>query len=217
MIASATRQGLAGLRRHPVSALTLWLLNLVLALAAGVPGFLALRSAHLPAAGGDALADGFQPGCLVDLVEMRRGSSVASPSPAVGVAFWASSSGAATGGALEVLMSRDDRLSPTALDAGPAVSSSASSAPGSSPAWPAPSWPPLLAGPILAVGGRLRRESGSEVLSNIVSLSGLAVAGLVFLLALLALDAARVRIVREDARRVLPMLRSGFAVVLSHP
>jgi hypothetical protein len=39
----------------------------------------------------------------------------------------------------------------------------------------------------------------------------------VILLALLALDAARVRIVREDARRVLPLLRSGFAVVLGHP
>ena len=41
--------------------------------------------------------------------------------------------------------------------------------------------------------------------------------GLVVLLALLALDAARVRIVREDARRVLPLLRAGFAVVLGHP
>jgi hypothetical protein len=39
----------------------------------------------------------------------------------------------------------------------------------------------------------------------------------VVLLALLALDAARVRIVREDPRRVLPLLRSGFAVVLGHP
>jgi hypothetical protein len=63
----------------------------------------------------------------------------------------------------------------------------------------------------------MRRESGAEVASLLVSLGGVLLAGLVVLLALLALDAARVRVVREDARRVLPLLRSGFAVVLGHP
>jgi hypothetical protein len=63
----------------------------------------------------------------------------------------------------------------------------------------------------------MRRESGQEVISSLVSLGGLAVAAVVVLLALLALDAARVRIVREDARRVLPLLRAGLGVVLGHP
>jgi hypothetical protein len=55
------------------------------------------------------------------------------------------------------------------------------------------------------------------VASLLVSLAAVLLAGLVVLLALLSLDAARIRIVREDARRVLPLLRSGFAVVLGHP
>jgi hypothetical protein len=75
----------------------------------------------------------------------------------------------------------------------------------------------LLAGPLFAVGGRLRRGSGAEIASHVVSLAAVLVAGLVVLLALLALDATRIRIVREDSRRVLPLLRSGFAVVLGHP
>jgi hypothetical protein len=75
----------------------------------------------------------------------------------------------------------------------------------------------LVAGPLFALGGHMRRESDAEVLSNLVSLGAVAVAALVILLALLALDAARIRIVREDARRVLTVVRSGFAVVLGHP
>jgi hypothetical protein len=63
----------------------------------------------------------------------------------------------------------------------------------------------------------MRRESGAEVPFFLVSFGAVAVAALVILLALLALDAARIRVVREDARRVLPLVRSGFAVVLRHP
>lgn len=218
MIATATREGLAALRRHPVLAVTIWLLNLVLALAAGLPGFFALRSAIglLPEA--DALANGFSMGVLVDLVEMRPGLLGGLALSALGVAFLGLLAGAAaTGGALEVMTSRDER--PFAHRFGRGAGRfffrflRAGLLAGLAGALVAA----LLAGPILTVGGRLRRESGSEALAHLVSLSGVVVAALVFLLALLALDAARVRIVREDARRVLPMLGSGFAVVLGHP
>ena len=219
MIANATRGGLAALRRCPRLAVALWLLNLALALAAGVPGFLALRSAISLLPEADALANGFSMGVLVDLVEMRPGLLGGLALSALGVAFLGLLAGAAaTGGALEVLMSEDDdrpfghrfgrgagrfflRFLRAGLLAGLAGALGAA----------------LLGGPLLGLGARLRRESGSEALSHLVSLSGFALAGLAFLLALLALDAARVRIVREDARRVLPMLRSGFAVVLGHP
>jgi hypothetical protein len=219
MIAKATLEGLAALRRHPRLAVALWLLNLALALAAGVPGFLALRSAISLLPEADALANGFSMGVLVDLVEMRPGLLGGLALSALGVAFLGLLAGAAaTGGALEVLMSEDDdrpfahrfgrgagrfflRFLRAGLLAGLAGALGAA----------------LLGGPLLGLGARLRRESGSEALSHLVSLSGFALAGLAFLLALLALDAARVRIVREDARRVLPMLRSGFAVVLGHP
>ena len=45
MIARATREGLAAAGRNPRLAATLWLVNLTLALAFGVPGWLGLRSA----------------------------------------------------------------------------------------------------------------------------------------------------------------------------
>ncbi|HEX9187614.1 MAG TPA: hypothetical protein VGB87_11105 [Vicinamibacteria bacterium] len=219
MIAHATRAGFAALSRHPRLGVALWLLNLVLALAAGVPGFLALKSAIglLPEA--DSLAGGFSLGVLVDLLEMRPGLLGGLALSAMGVAFLGLLAGAAaTGGALEVLSSEDDgrpfghrfgrgagRFFLRFLRAGILAGLAGALVAG------------LLGGPLLALGGRLRRESGSEALSLFASFSGLALAGLCVLLALLALDAARIRIVREDARRVLPMLRSGFAVVLGHP
>ena len=73
MILDATREGLGALRRAPRLAVVLWLVNLALALAAGVPGFLALRSAIGLLPGADALGDGFSLGVLVDLLELRPG------------------------------------------------------------------------------------------------------------------------------------------------
>lgn len=218
MIVTATREGLGALRRAPRLAVTLWLVNLTLALAAGVPGWLALRSAIGLLPGADALGDGFSLGVLLDLVEMRPGLLGGLFLSALGVASLGLVVGAAvTGGALEVLASRDDRPFGHRFGRGAGRFFSrflragilASLAGGLTAA--------LLAGPLLAVGGRLRRESGHEALSGLVWLAGLAVAALVVVLALLALDAARIRIVREDTRRVLPLLRSGFAVVIGHP
>lgn len=218
MIARATREGLAAAGRNPRLAATLWLVNLTLALAVGVPGWLGLRSAVAERPGADALADGFSLDVLRDLVELQPGLLGGLFLSAAGAAFLGLLLGAAvTGGVLEVLMSRDDRpfahrfgrgagrffvrFVRAGLLAGVAGALAAA----------------LLAGPLFAVGGRLRRESGAEVASLIVSAGAVLVAGLVLLLALLALDAARIRIVREDARRVLPLLRSGVAVVLGHP
>jgi hypothetical protein len=218
MIATATRQGLGALRRSPRLAVTLWLVNLTLALAAGVPGWLALRSAIGPLPGADALGDGFSFGVLVDLVEMRPGLLGGLFLSALGVAFLGLLAGAgATGGALEVLTSRDARPFAHRFGRGAGRFFSRFLRAGLVALLAGALAAALLAGPFFAVGARLRRESGQEALSNLVSFAGLVVAALVVVAALLALDAARIRIVREDARRVLPLLRSGFAVVLSHP
>jgi hypothetical protein len=214
MIAAATREGLVAARRTPRLAVALWSINLALALSVGVPGFLALRSAIGERPEADALANGFRLGILVDLVEMRPGLLGGLLFSAVGLAFLGLLVGAAaTGGALEVLSTRDERpfahrfgrgagrffarFVRAGLLAGVVAS--------------------LAAGPLMAVGRRMGRESGAEVASQLVSLGGFVLAGLLVLVALLALDAARIRIVREDAPRVLPLLRSGFAVVLGHP
>jgi hypothetical protein len=218
MIAAATREGLVAARRTPRLAVALWSINLALALSVGVPGFLALRSAIGERPEADALANGFRLGILVDLVEMRPGLLGGLLFSAVGLAFLGLLVGAAaTGGALEVLSTRDERpfahrfgrgagrffarFVRAGLLAGVVASLAAA----------------LVAGPLMAVGRRAGRESGAEVASQLVSLGGFVLAGLLVLVALLALDAARIRIVREDAPRVLPLLRSGFAVVLGHP
>lgn len=217
MIAAVTREGLAAARRTPRLAVTLWLLNLALALAAGVPGWLVLRSAIgvLPEA--DPLRHGLDLGVLIDLVEMRPGLLGGLAFSALGVACLGLLLGAAaTGGALEVLTSRDEpfahrfgrgagRFFGRFVRAGLLVGVVTAVVVG------------LLAAPLLALCARLRRESGSELATNAAWVAAVLLGGLVVLLALLALDAARVRIVREDPRRVLPLLRSGFAVVLGHP
>ena len=218
MILAATREGLGALRRAPRLAVVLWLVNLALALAAGVPGFLALRSAIGLLPGADALGDGFSLGVLVDLLELRPGLLGGLFLSALGVAGLGLLAGAAaTGGALEVLMSRDDRPFAHRFGRGAGRFFARFLRAGLLASLAGALAAALLAGPLLAVGGRMRRESGQEALALFVSLGGVAVAALVVVLSLLALDAARIRIVREDARRVLPLLRSGFAVVLGHP
>lgn len=218
MIATVTREGLAAARRTPRLAVTLWLLNLALALAAGVPGWLALNSAIgvLPEA--DALRDGLDLGVLIDLVELRPGLLGGLAFSALGVAFLGLLLGAAaTGGALEVLTSADERPFAHRFGRGAGRFFGRFVRAGLLVGVVAVVAAVLVAGPLLALSGRLRRESGSELAANATWVGAVLLGGLAVLLALLALDAARVRIVREDARRVLPHLRSGFAVVLGHP
>jgi hypothetical protein len=218
MVAAATREGLASARRNPRLAVTLWLLNLALALAAGVPAWLALRSAigRLPEA--DALRGGLDVAVLFDLAELRPGLLAGLALSALGIAGLGMLVGAAaTGGALEVLTSRDDRPFAHRFGRGAGrffirfvragLLAGVAGALGGA----------LVAIPFLGVLGRVRRESGAELPSILLSLLGLGLAGLVVLVVLLVLDAARIRLVREDARRVLPLLRSGVGVVLGHP
>jgi hypothetical protein len=218
MIATVTREGFAAARRNPRLAATLWLLNLALALAAGVPGWLALSSVIGPLPEADGLRERFSMGLLVDLVEMRPGLIGGLALAAAGVAFLGLLVGAAaTGGALEVLTSRDDRPFAHRFGRGAGRFFVRFLRAGLATLVVAALGAALTAGPLFALSGRLRRESGSELAANGAFFAGLLVGGLAVLLCLLALDAARVRVVREDARRVLPLLRSGFGVVLGHP
>ena len=166
---------------RPRLAVVLWLVNLSLALAAGVPGWLALRSAIGLLPGADALADGFSLGVLVDLVEMRPGLLGGLFLSALGVAGLGApgrrrGDGRRARGAHEPATTGPSR---TASGGGPGASSSASCAPGSSPFSRARSPPRSWRDPSSRVGRRMRRESGQEVLSNLVSLGGLAVAAVV--------------------------------------
>jgi hypothetical protein len=71
MIAHATAQGLEAARRNKRLAVTLWLFNLALALAAAVPGWRALVDAIGPLPAADSLAEALSFGVLADLAELR--------------------------------------------------------------------------------------------------------------------------------------------------
>ena len=187
---------------------TLWLVNLTLALAAGLPGWLALKSAIGLLPGADALGDSLRFDVLADLSELHPGdrepASAARRSPP---SAWACSSrrhdGRRARGADE---RRRARRSRTASAAAPAVSSLASCARARG----------LVLG-LLLVGLMGRSAARAQPLpaarvglgvagDGACGCGAVLAAGLGLLLTLLAQDAARVRVVREDARRVLPLV-----------
>jgi hypothetical protein len=192
-------------------------MNLALALAGGLPVWRALADAVGPLPGADVLAEAFSFEVLADLGELRPGL----------VAGFVSAAGAlyllglvvgliVTGGALEVLTSADERAFAHRFGRGfrffgrflrlGAITLAAAALLAA-----------LTAGPLFALGRYARRESGSEWLSLGVLAAAFAVLGLALLLALLVQDAARIRIVREDAPRVLPALAAGVRLVLRSP
>jgi hypothetical protein len=218
VLATALRQGFAAAWKRPRLVVTLWLLNLALALAVGLPGWLALDAAIAPLPEADVLTDGFALGVVADLAELQPGLVRGLALSALGAALLGLLGGAAlAGGTLEVLTSGDDRPFGHRFGRGAGRFFGRFVRAGVMTGLVAVPLVGLAAGPLLVWGRWLRRESGSELLTLVVSLGAPLVAGCVILLALLALDAARVRIVREDARRVGPLLRSGFALVLRHP
>lgn len=217
MVLRATRTGLDTARRHPELAATLWLANLSLALAAGVPGWLALRSAvaRLPEA--DALVRGDSLSLWLDLVELRPGLLPGLLLSAIGVALLGLLAGAlVTGGVLEVLTSADERPLAHRFGRGAGRFFARLLRAGLAAAVAGGLLAALAAGPLLAASGKLR-EAGREVLAHATTAGGLALAGLLLLFVALAHDAARIRLVRDDAQRVLPALRFGFGAVLRRP
>lgn len=214
MSLQATRAGLVAARRNLPLVATLWLVNLALSTTAALPLWQALADAIGLLPGADALAQGLSFGILADLAEMRPGLvpgffSAAGALFVLGLAVGA----AAAGGALEVLTSTDPRPFAHRFGRGlrffgrflrmgaiTLVATALAAA--------------VTAGPLFALYGRLRRESGSEWLSLATLVAALGMAGLVLLAGLLVQDAARIRVVREDARRVWPALRAALRLVL---
>ena len=198
--------------------LTLWLVSLALALAAALPSWLALSDAMGPLPGADALAESLRLGVVADLEELHPGLVAGlgrAGLAAFGLALLVGL--ATTGGTLDVLASGHDRPFAHRFGRGAGrffarfLRLSLLTLPAAALALG------LAAGPLFALSRYLRRESGSEWLAMFVWTSALVVAGLVLLAALLVQDAARVRVVREDARRVWPLWRSALGLVLGHP
>jgi hypothetical protein len=214
----ATLRGTAVARHNPRLVVTLWLFNLALALAAGLPGWLTLSSVMGPLPGADALGEAFRFGVLADLSEIQPGlvsgfgrAALAAFGLGLIVAL------ATTGGTLEVLTSGDERSFAHRFGRGAGRFFPRFLRLGLITLVTAPLATGLAAAPLLALSRYLRRESGSEWLAVSAWLLAVLAGGLVLLFVLLVQDAARVLLVRDDERRVRRLLRPALATVLHHP
>ena len=217
MIAAVTREGLGRSAREPRLAITVWLVNLALAAAAGVPSGLALASVIGDRPEADVLADRLSLGVVADLVEMRPGLLEWLGLTALGVAFLGLLAGAAVaGGVLEVLVSRDERAFGHRFGRGAGRFFGRFLRAGLVAVTVGGTAALLAALPFLGVR-RALRDSGWELGRPLLAIVAALAALLVFLLALLALDAARILVVRDDRRRVGHALLEGARLVLGHP
>jgi hypothetical protein len=218
MIAKATFQGLQAARRNKRLAVTLWIINLGLALAAAMPGWRAIHDAIglLPTA--DSLADSFSFGVIADLAELRPGLISGLGDTALAVFVLGLLAGVvASGGALEVLTSGDERSFAHRFGRGAFRFFARFLRLGAITLVVALLLTLLVAGPLFALSRYLRRESGSEWLALALLLAALVAFGLVILVTHLVQDAARVLVVRGDLRRVVPALRSAVGLLWRHP
>jgi hypothetical protein len=214
-VATLTREGLARAGRAWRLVLLVWLLHLVLAVAAAFPLWRVLRAAvgALPEA--DVLRTGVALGALADLAEMRPGLDEALAFTLVAAAAVGLLLGSAvTGGVLEVLLGRDGGTLGQRFGRGAGrffgrffrLT--------------------LVVGVLAAVVGgaavlpflhltRSYLREGWEP-GRFAPLGAAGVAGVVALLTLLLLDASRIHIVRSDGG-VWSGLREGLRLVLGRP
>jgi len=217
-LVGALRAGLVAAWRRPLLVAAVWLLNLALALAFGLPGWLGLHRALAALPEADVLEQGFSVGVLADLAELHPDLVPGLLLAGLGAALLGLLAGAAlTGGILEVLTSDDRRPLGHRLGRGAGRYFWRFVRAGLLAGLPAALLAALVAAPLAAWAGRLRSDSDAELLARLVAVASPLAAGLVVLVFLLALDAARVRIVRDDESRVLLALRGGLSVVLRHP
>ena len=209
--------GLRRAARLPGLALLLWLVNLLFAAIVVAPFWLRLTGVLAGAPGGDRLLEGFSFGLFADLAREYGGllgPLMLGVLPLFGVMLFVNA--LAAGGVLEVLLGGRpggwlERFGAGALRlfgrflrvealAGVVMA--------------------IAAGAILGVTAAAMRsvaESEWEPATLVGWLAGLAVAGLAVVVVLLALDLARVRIVRDDRRRVMRAFFGSLWLVIRHP
>jgi len=209
--------GLAEARRRPQLALVLWAAHLALAgaliapFAAGLAEITGDRPAAAQLLGRPSL----------DLfVQVRRagGELFATFGPALfaGAALALLANALLAGGVLEVLLASDDRPFFHRFGRGAGRFAGRMLRLGAIAA-------PIVLGGFFVValpfvaGARSLAEGGREIPAVLLRSGGLALAALVALAVLLALDLARVRLVRDDRRDTFRALRQSLGSVLRHP
>jgi hypothetical protein len=216
-VAAPLAAGLRRAARLPGLAVLLWLANLLFAAVVVAPFWLRLYGVLATAPAGDRLLGGFSFGLFADLAREYGGllgPLVVAVLPLFGVMLLVNAFTA--GGVLEVLIAGRPGTVFERFAAGGARFF----------------WRFLrvgvLAGVVLAVAAglilvataaatRTAWESEWEPAPLVGWLAGLALAGLAVVVVLLALDLARVRVVRDDRRRVIRAWFGSLWLVLRHP
>jgi hypothetical protein len=211
---------LDGLRRamgEPRLALTLWLLNLSLAALAGIAAWLRWRDVLDRAPETDPLRAGLRLGVLADLLQADRiGLGVLGPLVLALAILALIVNALTTGGTLEVLLTHDRRPFLHRFGRGAGRFFFRFLGAGTLAGLLLLALAGLVAGLGAAVARRLE-GSAFEPMPFVLLLVRLALVLVVIVGVLVALDVARIRLVREDGRRVGNAFVSGLRLVLRRP
>jgi acyl dehydratase len=215
-LAHAVR-GIAHAARRPRLVLLLWLANLALAAIVALPVTIALARALPLAPAADALRDGFDVGIAAEIARDDPGldrSVQAAFAAAALLALLVAPFLAA--GTVETLASRDDRPLAHRFGRGAGHFGGRFLRAGLAALPLAALGAALLGGPLFALRQRLEDTASSEA-RWLVGLGGAAAAALGVLVARLALDYARLEIVRRDSRQPIQQVWRSLRLVLRHP
>jgi hypothetical protein len=210
------RTGIREAARHKRLAVVLWLVNLLLAGAAAIPAFVVLGNALRHSPEGDRLLEGFSFGLALELFRDDARFRVLPSFAAVAGLLAVLANAFVSGGVLDVLTTDDPRSFLHRFGRGAGHFGGRFVRVG------------IAAGLVLLTAGALVM-AGTKALSRSLEdaawpPTGVAIALLrVFLLlgmavvALIALDLARIRVVREDNRRAIRLYWSSLRTVFRHP
>lgn len=214
---AATLEGLRRAARQPRLAVTLWTVNLALAAVAGLTAWLRWRDVVDRAPETDPLRFGLRLGILVDLLEGHRiGFGVLGPLVLALAVMALFVNALTTGGTLEVLLAADSRPFLHRFGRGAGRFFFRFLRAGFLAGVLLVALAGLLAG-LVSVAARRVEDSAFEPMPLVLLLVRLAVVLVPVVGVLVALDVARIRLVREDGRRVGNAFVSGLRLVLRRP
>jgi hypothetical protein len=216
MPASPLLIGLMVAARQKRLAMALWLVNLVLAASAALPAFLVLGETLAHAPEGDRLLQRFSIGLAAEMFRTDARFRLLLPLAAGAGLLALLANAFTTGGVLDVLVSDDRRTFLHRFGRGAGHFAGRFFRMGIAAAV-ALLVPAALS---MAAGNALRRalvDSPWPPTDLVIALSRLAVVFAIVVTTLVALDLARIRVVREDSRRAVRLYASSLVLVLRHP
>jgi hypothetical protein len=210
-------RGLGRAAAQPRLAALLWLANLVPAAIVGFPVFVHLRASLATAPEADLLLDGPSLGLLSELAREGRGFSATVNQLLLAAAALALLCNALTaGGTLEALTSRDERPLGHRFGRGAGRFFGRFVRAGIAAGLLSLFVLGLLAA-VLRAASRPFEDSPWEPMPLTLAAIRLLLLGAALVVVLMALDLARVRIVKQDAHKTLRLFLASFFLVLRHP